>query len=80
MASKGYLKFYSKVGNKIIARQQLSKIFHRNGAVYAISRNFLMNQKKLIGTNTGYIVSKNYMTSIDSHFDIKYLEWIKKNF
>ena len=80
LASKGYLKFYSKLGKKIIARQQLSKIFHRNGAVYAISRDFLMNQKKVIGTNTGYIVSKNYMTSIDSYFDIKYLEWIKKNF
>ena len=80
LVTKGYLKFYSKIGKKIIARQQLSKIYHRNGAVYAISRDYLMSQKKLIGTNTGYIVSKNYMTSIDSYFDIKYLEWIKKNF
>ena len=80
LASKGSLKFYLPNGKKIIARQQLSKIYHRNGAVYAISRDYLINHKKLIGKNTGYIISKNYMSSIDTHFDIKYLEWIKKNF
>ena len=80
LASKGSLKFYLPNGKKIIARQQLSKIYHRNGAVYAISRDYLINHKKLIGKNTGYIISKNYMTSIDNNFDIKYLEWIKKNF
>lgn len=80
LTRKGYLKFYSPIGKKIIARQQLSKIYHRNGAVYAISKDFLMQQKKLIGKNTGYIISKNYMTSIDNNFDIKYLEWIKNNF
>ena len=80
LVNKTNLKFYSPIGKKIIARQQLSKIYHRNGAVYAVSRDYLINQKKLIGKNTGYIISKNYMTSIDNHFDIKYLEWIKNNF
>tara|TARA_B100000575_G_C22964082_1_gene556813 strand:- start:190 stop:894 length:705 start_codon:yes stop_codon:yes gene_type:complete len=80
LVSKRNLKFYLPIGKKIFARQQLSKIYHRNGAVYAISRDYLINQKKLIGKNTGYIISKNYMTSIDNHFDIKYLEWIKNNF
>ena len=80
LVNKRNLKFYSPIGKKIIARQQLSKIYHRNGAVYAVSRDYLINQKKLIGKNTGYIISKNYMTSIDNHFDIKYLEWIKNNF
>lgn len=80
LVNKTNIKFYSPIGKKIIARQQLSKIYHRNGAVYAVSRDYLINQKKLIGKNTGYIISKNYMTSIDNHFDIKYLEWIKNNF
>ena len=78
--SRNKLKFFSNMGKKIIARQQLSKIYHRNGAVYAISRDYLMKKKKIIGNNTGYIISKNYMTSIDNYFDIQYLEWIKKNF
>ncbi len=80
LINKNKLNFFSNFGNKIIARQQLSKIYHRNGAVYAISRNYLINKKKIIGKNTGYIISKNYMTSIDNKFDIKYLEWIKKTF
>jgi len=80
LVNKRNLNFYSPNGKKIIARQQLSKIYHRNGAVYAVSRDYLIKQKKLIGKNTGYIISKNYMTSIDNHYDIKYLEWIKNNF
>lgn len=77
---KKNLDFYSNKGKKIIARQQLSKTYYRNGAVYAISRDFLINKNKIIGKNTGYIISKNYMTSIDTMFDVKYSEWIQKNF
>ncbi len=72
------LEFFTSKGKNIIARQQLSKIYHRNGALYAISRDMLLKNKKILGKKNGYIISKNYMTSIDTEFDIKYTEWIDK--
>jgi CMP-N,N'-diacetyllegionaminic acid synthase len=74
------LKFFSKkMGKKIIARQQLNKIFHRNGAVYALSIKYFKKTEEMIGKNTGYIICNKYLTSIDSVFDLKYSEWIKKS-
>ena len=74
------LNFFSKkMGKRIIARQQLNKTFHRNGAVYALSTKYFKKTEEMIGKNTGYIICNKYLTSIDSIFDLKYSEWIEKN-
>ena len=39
------LSYSDKKGEKIIARQQLSKLYQRNGIVYAFTRNCLKVQK-----------------------------------
>ena len=67
---KNKLKFYNKAGNKIIYRQQLSDIYHRNGVAYIIRRNLIKN-KIIINKNTGFLISKSKHVSIDSLEDLK---------
>jgi len=75
------LDYWDKNGKKIIARQQLDKIFHRNGVAYSISRECLVNQKTLMGKNTGAHEVKGFNISIDTLDDIALIEWhlSKKN-
>jgi CMP-N-acetylneuraminic acid synthetase len=70
------LKFFEKKGKDIIARQQLSKIFHRNGCAYLIKRNVLLQKKKLFTSNTGYLIIKSKQISVDTIDDIKLIESI----
>ncbi len=73
----GKLDYYDKKGKEIIARQQLTKVYHRNGASYAISRDCLINQKTIMGENPGYVVTEQ-LISIDTPFDFKLSEWLMK--
>ena len=41
---KSSLLYYDKLGKDIIARQQLSDLYHRNGVAYAITRECLLKQ------------------------------------
>jgi CMP-N,N'-diacetyllegionaminic acid synthase len=70
------LEYYDQVGIKIIARQQLEPVFHRNGIAYAISRDCLINQNSIKGKNTGVIINKGNHISIDTEFDIELVEFI----
>ncbi len=65
------ISYYSKHGDKIIYRQQLNQLYHRNSAAYVIKRNFLIKKKKLLSKNTfGHIISSKQI-SIDSLEDLK---------
>ena len=44
------LKF-EKQGAKIVARQELSKTYHKNGLVYAMTRQCIIEQKEIFGKN-----------------------------
>ena len=69
--NKKKINFYEKKGASIIARQQLSKVYHRNGCAYVITREALLNKKKLFTKNTGYLIIKSPQISIDTLDDLK---------
>ena len=70
--TKNKLKYYNPKGAKIIARQQLDKVYHRNGVAYVISRNCLVNLKSILSRNSGAYVVKGNQISIDTLSDIKF--------
>ena len=70
--------YYEKDGDKIIARQQLSNVYHRNGVAYAITRDCIINQKTIKGQRTGAMILKKNHISIDTKFDIELAEFLMK--
>lgn len=78
----GLLDYWDQRGKQVIARQQLSPVYHRNGVVYVISRDCLLSQKTIKGIRTGYYITDGVQISIDTEYDIflveKHLEYIKK--
>ena len=70
------LNYYDSAGAKIIARQQLSTVYHRNGAAYAITRECLVDQKSTKGAKTGGVVIPEPLISIDTNFDFELCEFI----
>ena len=73
------LDYYDKNGAVIIARQQLTPVYHRNGAAYAITRDCLLNKKSTKGQKTSAVVINEPMVSIDTEFDLKLVEFILKS-
>lgn len=71
------INFFSPHGKKIFARQQLDKVYFRNGSAYIVNRKTLL-KKKLITKNTGAVISKNFQISIDTKFDIKLSNYFMK--
>jgi len=61
-------------GAKIIARQQLSPVYHRNGVAYAITRECLLQQGSIMGNKTGAVVIEDLNISIDTPDDIAQVE------
>jgi CMP-N,N'-diacetyllegionaminic acid synthase len=70
------LEYYDPAGGNIIARQQLTPTFHRNGVCYAITRDCLMTDRTLKGARTGALVLEGTHVSIDTEWDIELVEYI----
>ena len=70
------LNYYDKSGDKIIARQQLEPVYHRNGIAYAIKRECLLNKKSIKGDRTGAFIIKGDHISIDTERDLDLVEFI----
>jgi CMP-N-acetylneuraminic acid synthetase len=68
------LSFYDPAGSEVIARQQLTPVFHRNGAAYAITRECLLSQKSILGKNASALVLDEPMPSIDTLTDFEEVE------
>ncbi len=66
------VKYYDKKGKKIIARQQLTPVYHRNGAAYSMTRECLLSQKAIIGKNSSAVIINDELVNIDNKWD---LEW-----
>lgn len=77
--SKKKLKYYSRNGEKIVARQELSKTFIKNGICYGISRQQLLKKKKLLGIKNGFIIIKGTLVNIDDLSDLKLAKKLLKN-
>jgi len=70
------LDYYDKQGAQIIARKQLTPVYHRNGAAYALTRECLVDQKTIQGQKTSAVVIEEPLISIDTEFDIALGEYI----
>ena len=68
------MKLYDESGSKIIARQQLNDLYHRNGAVYVISRDLIINEASLIGRRSFAYISDRPHISIDTLEDLELAE------
>jgi CMP-N-acetylneuraminic acid synthetase len=72
----GMLDYYDSEGAKIIARQQLTPVYHRNGLAYAIQRDFLTSENgSLKGPRTGAEITDGIFISIDTEWDIELTEF-----
>jgi CMP-N-acetylneuraminic acid synthetase len=74
--SDGRLDYYDQAGKQIIARQQLTPVYHRNGVAYAIRRGCLLDQQSIKGERTGAMVIDGDMVSIDTWWDLELAEYI----
>jgi CMP-N,N'-diacetyllegionaminic acid synthase len=70
------LDYYDPRGAQIIARQQLTPVYHRNGVAYAICRRCLVEKKSTKGDKTGVVVIDEPMANIDTAFDILWAEFL----
>ncbi len=64
------LCYYDPRGAEIIARQQLTPVYHRNGIVYAIRRDCLLNDSVLLPDNSSAIVISGSVVNIDTEEDL----------
>ncbi|WP_102783225.1 acylneuraminate cytidylyltransferase family protein [Thalassospira sp. GB04J01] len=76
LGENGALEYYDPKGEDIIARQQLQPVYHRNGIAYAITRDCLLNQLAIKGSNTAGLVVKGNHVSIDTKWDLELVEFI----
>jgi CMP-N-acetylneuraminic acid synthetase len=72
----GVMDYWDPRGSKIIARQQLEPVYHRNGVAYAITRECLLEQKTIKGARTGAYVVPGEHVSIDTEWDIELVEFV----
>ena len=70
------MDYYDPEGSKIIARQQLKPVYHRNGIAYAMTRDCLVAQKTIKGARTGAYVVSEIVPNIDTELDIEWAEFL----
>lgn len=70
----GRLDYFDPRGAGVIARQQLTPVYHRNGVAYAISRRCLLEQRSIKGESAGGVVVTDTHISIDTEADIAAVE------
>lgn len=76
VVTEGQIDYYDPAGTNIIARQQLSTVYHRNGAAYAIRRACILNNKSSKGDKTGAVIIEEPLANIDTEFDILFAEFL----
>ncbi len=76
VSDAGALSYYDPAGAKIIARQQLTPVYHRNGIAYAITRQCLVDQKSIMGAKPGAIVVEGNLPNIDTELDLDWANFL----
>lgn len=65
------MRMFDERGLRIIARQQLDPVFHRNGCCYALRRDFLMSAEGLFSPDSSFaIISRGERVNIDTEEDL----------
>ena len=68
---KDNLDYYDPAGANIIARQQLTPVYHRNGVAYALTRDCILHKKNIKGDKTSFVIIDEFMVNIDTELDFK---------
>jgi len=72
----GSLEYYDPAGAKIIARQQLQPVYHRNGVAYAMTRSCLLDQGTIYGKKTGALLIESELANIDTELDLIWANFV----
>ena len=70
------IDYYDPNGSQIIARQQLTPVYHRNGVAYVMTRSCLLEGKSILGKRTGALILNEHLISIDTMWDLKLAEFM----
>lgn len=70
------ISHWSEEGSKIVARQQLSPTYHKDGIVYAMTRSCILEQKTIFGLAHTYQITNRSVINIDTLQDIEYFEFL----
>jgi CMP-N,N'-diacetyllegionaminic acid synthase len=76
LTENGELQYYDPRGAEIVARQQLSPLYHRNGIAYAMTRSCLLDQKSIKGRRTAALIIREPVVNIDTEFDLELANFI----
>jgi len=76
VVSESGLNYYDPDGAAIVARQQLTPVYHRNGVAYAFTRDCLTEQGTVLGSRTGAVVLEGMQANIDTAFDLLLAEFM----
>jgi CMP-N-acetylneuraminic acid synthetase len=74
VGNNGTMDYYDPRGATIVARQQLTPVYHRNGAAYAFTRECLLEQATIKGARTAAVILSEPMVSIDTLDDFAVAE------
>ena len=74
IAADGTLALFDGRGASVVARQQLSPVYHRNGAAYAFTRGCLLDRRVTLPPRAGAVVVVEPMVSIDTAEDLQRAE------
>jgi len=75
LSPEGKLTFFIPGGQRVVARQELEPVFHRDGVCYAFTRDFLItNNSTFSQKNTSAIVTPGIHISIDTPDDLVAVE------
>lgn len=76
VAEDGSLDYYDPRAAQIVARQQLSPLYHRNGIAYAITRECLLEKRSIKGDRAGAVVIEEPVANIDTELDLAWAEFL----
>lgn len=74
----GRLDYWDPQGARIVARQQLAPVYHRNGVAYVMTRSCLLDHHTIKGLRTGALVLEEALVSIDTLWDLELAELLHR--
>ena len=72
----GALGYHDPAGARIVARQELAPVYHRNGIAYAMTRQCLVDQHTIMGARAGAMIVEGEHVSIDTEWDMAVAELV----
>lgn len=79
LSPEGNLSYFDPDGAKIIARQQLTPLYTRNGIAYAMTRQCLVEQQSIVGAKWGAILIQGEIANIDTELDLAWANFLIDN-